>query len=255
MFTFKKILIGIAGILLAIAGVSNSDYIQDKFNKNKQEGGEAISIEIQKDDSIVTVTRVIDGDTFKVDEVRIRLIGIDSPEKGECYYDEAKDFLTSLVTDKQVRLQKDLTEEDLYGRLLRYIILPSSDGKEDDIFINRLILEEGFARTLSISPDVRYRDLFSTAQDNALREKKGIWGECNAKRPNEDLREQDDAVPPRPECTIKGNISEKGYGKIYLTIGCDNYNSVKIDASKGEQYFCSESEAESAGFRKATNCP
>lgn len=250
---FKKILIGIAGILLAIAGVSSSGYLQDKFNKDSDT--ENVQIEIQASDYMATATYVIDGDTFKVDDIRIRLIGIDTPEKGECYYDEARDFLTSLITEKQVRLQKDITGEDDYGRLLRYVILPNENEREDDIFVNKIILEEGYAQTMSISPDVRYRDLFATAQDNALREKKGIWGECNAERPNENLREQDDAVPPRPECTIKGNISEKGYGKTYLTIGCDNYNRVKIDSSKGEQYFCSEKEAEEAGFRKATNCP
>jgi len=68
------------------------------------------------------------------------------------------------------------------------------------------------------------------------------------------LREKDSG-PSDPECIIKGNISEKGYGKTYLIPGCDNYKNVKIDQRKGEKYFCTEEEAFEAGFRKATNCP
>ena len=82
-----------------------------------------------------------------------------------------------------------------------------------------------------------------------------MWGVCDYKEKNDtNLREQD-SKPTNSECIIKGNISEKGYGKTYLIPGCDNYERVKIDIRKGEQYFCSEADAEAAGFRKATNCP
>ena len=43
------------------------------------------------------------------------------------------------------------------------------------------------------------------------------------------------SAPPSPECTIKGNISEKGYGKLYFLEGYPNYLKVKVDTRKGER--------------------
>lgn len=235
---WKRVVISIAGALLGIAGVSqvvsNSEQI------------------------VYPVDRVIDGDTIVVVEdnqvLRVRLLGIDAPEKGECYYEESRTYLTELLEGKSVRLEKDISGADKYDRLLRYVLISKGD-EEDDIFVNQQMLSEGNAQTYAVAPDTKYRDLFASAQDRALREEKGLWGACAYMRPNEDVREKDDVIPPNLSCTIKGNISEKGYGKTYLIQGCDNYTQVKIDASKGEQYFCSEEEAREAGFRKATNCP
>ena len=82
----------------------------------------------------------------------------------------------------------------------------------------------------------------------------GMWGECGYKLENQDKREID-TQPTDPNCIIKGNISEKGYGKIYFIPGCASYDSVKVDTRKGEQYFCTEQEAVDAGFHKADSCP
>jgi hypothetical protein len=66
---------------------------------------------------------------------------------------------------------------------------------------------------------------------------------------------QANVEPESEDCIIKGNISQHEAGMIYMVPGCDNYNSTKIDPKRGEKYFCTEAEAEKAGFRKATNCP
>lgn len=126
------------------------------------------------------------------------------------------------------------------------------DGK-DNLLVNEYLVRQGYAWSINSSPDKRYRDLLAAAEQEAKKKQCGLWGECNYERENK-LR-QLDVKPDNPRCIIKGNISEKGYGKTYLVPGCDNYERVKIDPRRGERYFCSQAEAQAAGFRKAENCP
>jgi micrococcal nuclease len=86
----------------------------------------------------VFVTKIIDGDTILANGEHIRLLGIDADEKGYECYNEAKKRLEELILNKEVILEKDITEKDQYGRLLRYILL-------DEKNINILIVEEGLA--------------------------------------------------------------------------------------------------------------
>jgi len=210
------------------------------------------------DNTLHIVERVIDGDTVEIEDgIRVRLIGINSPDEGECYFSEAKEFTKNLLEKKSVRLDKDISGEDEYGRLLRYVIIPSEMAGVDNTIANNEIIRNGYALRVQSPPDNRYRDLFATAEEEAKREKRGMWDACqsvNMEQTTTSEREID-TPPPSPECTIKGNISEKGYGKTYLVPGCDNYLKVKVDMRKGEQYFCNEEEAQKAGFRKADNCP
>lgn len=200
----------------------------------------------------VKITYITDGDTIKLaDKTRIRILSIDAPEKGECYYKEAREALKELVEGKIVRLDRDVSETDLYGRLLRHVIL-EREG-EDNILVADYMVRQGFAIDDSQTPDIRYRQLLSSAREEAKRENRGLWAECEQEE-KKSLGERD-LGPTDLDCIIKGNISEKSYGKTYLIIGCDNYNRVKIDTRKGESYFCTEKEAQDAGFRKATNCP
>ena len=68
------------------------------------------------------VTKVVDGDTIALNNSeRVRFSGINTPEKGECYYQEAKDILGSIVLGKEVYLERDRTNKGKYGRLLRYV--------------------------------------------------------------------------------------------------------------------------------------
>jgi len=120
--------------------------------------------------------------------------------------------------------------------------------------VNSHIVRLGYARAVASPPDNRYRDLLISAQEEALRENRGLWQACDYEDELSDRREKDDQ-PPGPDYIIKGNISTRGFGKTYLLPGCDNYKTVKIDFSKGERYFLTEADAVEAGFRKATNCP
>lgn len=201
-----------------------------------------------------TAVEVIDGDTFRInDETRVRLMGINSPDKGECYYSEAKEALKNLIEGQEVKLEKDITDKDVYGRWLRYAILQVPG--DDNVLVNDYLVSNGLAFATYIPPDKHYRELFVSGEEEARRDKLGLWAECNyAESDDADLRETD-LGPSDPNCIIKGNISEKGYGKTYLIPGCDNYSRVKVDVKKGEKYFCTEAEALDEGFRKATNCP
>jgi len=204
--------------------------------------------------SIHEVTHVVDGDTIDVEnDIRIRLLGIDAPARGECGYSESRAYLEELLKEKQIYIEKDITGADRYDRLLRYIYVPSDDIREDDVLVQDALLRAGWARTLAIAPDTRYRDLFASAQEEAKRAELGIWGLCD---PTEEVlaERQADSDPTDPSCTIKGNISEKSYGRNYFEVGCPNYNRIKIDVSKGEGYFCTAEEAVEAGFTRSASC-
>ena len=170
------------------------------------------------------------------------------------YFEESTNFTTQLLEGKSVKLEKDISGKDDYDRLLRYVIIVNEDPKQDNLLVNDHIVRQGYAQAVASPPDNRYRDLLVSAQEEALREKRGLWKECDYELELSDRRENDDE-PTDPNCIIKGNISTRGYGRIYLLPGCDNYETVKIDFTKGEQYFCTEEEAQEADFRKATNCP
>jgi len=199
------------------------------------------------------VIEVIDGDTFKIKAGEtVRLIGIDAPDSGSCYAEEAKNFLVDLVLYKQVRLEKDISNKDQYGRLLRYVILPSHT-EDDDVLVNQVLVRQGYALAQHHPPDVRFRGLLAEAQSESLEEKLGIWQECYY-APVEPDREMD-TEPLSQDCIIKGNVSGSGYGKMYFLPNCKNYDKVKIDPRLGDRYFCTEEEAQKAGFSKSENCP
>lgn len=76
------------------------------------------------------VSSVVDGDTVDVDGVgRIRVIGIDTPERGACGYESATQAMSLLVLDKDVTLVPGAADdEDRYGRLLRYVDVGALDA-------------------------------------------------------------------------------------------------------------------------------
>ncbi len=121
------------------------------------------------------VVRVIDGDTIELDSgQKVRYIGIDTPETKhptkslECYGEEASKKNRELVEGKVVQLEKDVSETDRYGRLLRYVYV---DGE----MVNELLVREGYARASSYPPDIKYQDFFRSAESQAQQAGRGLW--------------------------------------------------------------------------------
>lgn len=103
------------------------------------------------------VVRVIDGDTFVIagtgNETTVRLLCIDAPEVGTTGADEATAFLSSLILWREVRLEKDVSETDAYGRLLRYVYVADENGTE--LFVNKEIIQRGYADVFRYEPDTK----------------------------------------------------------------------------------------------------
>ena len=125
-----------------------------------------------------TVKRVVDGDTIELENgQKVRYIGINTPETVdprkpvECFGREASEENKKLVAGKNVRLVKDVSETDKYGRLLRYVYL-------DDIFVNDHLVKNGFAQVSTYPPDVKYKNMFLESQRQAKIANAGLWKSC-----------------------------------------------------------------------------
>lgn len=125
------------------------------------------------------VTRVIDGDTIEVTiggiVYKVRYIGIDTPETVDPdkpvqpYGLEASAKNKELVEGKVVRLEKDVSETDRHGRLLRYVYV-------GDIFVNAELVRLGYAQVATYPPDVKYQAYFLSLQKEAMDAGRGLWG-------------------------------------------------------------------------------
>lgn len=126
----------------------------------------------QEQSDYYKVTYIVDGDTLDVDTgERVRLICINTPERGEYYYSEAKEYLKSLTLNKEVDLIKDISETDRYGRLLRYIYLT------DGTFVNELMVRNGYAKVYPYNPDTTLCPQIENAERIARENHLGIWAE------------------------------------------------------------------------------
>lgn len=111
----------------------------------------------------------------------MRLIGVDTPETNGgpiCYGQEATGKAAELIgsVGGNVLLEKDISETDRYGRLLRYVWLEDAAGRR---MLDEELVLAGYAQVSTFPPDVKYADRFLAAERNARAAKRGLWGACD----------------------------------------------------------------------------
>jgi len=165
---------------------------------------------------LATVVSVTDGDTIRVlldgENVPVRYIGIDTPETqngAEWMGAEATAANAALVAGGEVWLEKDVSETDQYGRLLRYVWVEQDAGW---MLVNLALLRQGFAQVTTYPPDVKYADaLFLPAQQEARAAGLGLWGAAPTPVPT--------AAPIAPLIPQPPTNCEPSYPDFCLPIG------------------------------------
>ncbi|WKN46458.1 thermonuclease family protein [Tunicatimonas pelagia] len=211
--------------------------------------------------TLIGIPTVVDGDTIEIHGVRVRLLGIDAPEIGQWCTDvsskqircgqQAALALDRFIAGRTVQCQS--SEVDKYGRQIATCFV-------DGININEWMVAQGYALAYR-----RYSSDYVTTEQLAQTEKRGIWqyqfeepwsyrssrgrqSEITKSQPGQKIS-MSRAPETSADCKIKGNISRSGE-KIYHTPTSPWYNKTSIDETKGERWFCSEEEAQQAGWRR-----
>lgn len=164
------------------------------------------------------VSNVVDGDTLDLEDGRrVRLSGINTPETGECYYQEAKDKLEEIVLEKYVYLESDISDVGKYGRLLRYVHFEGNN-------VNSFLVMEGYAKVYDkYKDDTRRYDELKSVESIAISRGLGVWS----------------CVDLKAGCLYVGSKnSEK-----YHTPECRYAKKIK-----GENLVCYESEEDVVGL-------
>lgn len=146
--------------------------------------------------ALTKVTRVIDGDTIEIEtgpdfakastgRQKIRYIGVDTPEihhpkkPVQCFGQIAAEKNRELVEGKEVRLEKDVSETDRYGRLLRFVYVEEKTATGPaTLFVNDYLVRQGYARVATFPPDVKYQRQFLEAENEARENNRGLWKSC-----------------------------------------------------------------------------
>jgi endonuclease YncB( thermonuclease family) len=193
-----------------------------------------------------------DADTLVISGVTVRLFGIDAPELDQtCFKADRREWACGKWAADQARALfkgERLTcvprDTDPYGRTVATCFAGGVDVAET-------LVRRGLATAYQ-----RYSGDYLAAEKEAALTLTGIWqGSLVApeafRAAKLDARAMANAESAPTGCVIKGNISERG--QIYHLPGQENYDRTMINENRGERWFCSESEAKAAGWRKAGN--
>ena len=187
--TFVKIGLALIGIGLLVAvwfGVDLPDWLEDLWGSEPPVISEpaerapaepapagSLPAEIPAGAVPATLIRTVDGDTAEVlvqgQTATIRYVGVDTPERGEPGYEAAQRANRRLLGNGDLYLVPDRSDRDRYGRLLRFIY--TAEGA----FVNRQLIEQGYAQPLEYRPDVTRAEEFVQAAREAATARRGFW--------------------------------------------------------------------------------
>ena len=193
------------------------------------------------------VPSVTDGDTLRIGAERIRLHGIDAPESAQSCSARGKTWAcgeaaTGALRERIAGRPVECTERDRdrYGRIVAVCRVAGAD-------VNAWMVEQGWAVAYR-----KYSTDYVSHETVAKAARRGVWrGEFVVpSRWRRGDRLEAAAASGAGDCRIKGNISKKGT-RIYHVPGGAWYAKTRIDTAKGERWFCTESEARTAGWRRA----
>lgn len=193
----------------------------------------------------VKVVEVIDGDTLDVEMgmgsvERVRLIGIDCPEKGaEKFANKATAYVTSELSGKTVYLETDRASRDQYGRLLAYVWLsiPSKFGDTEirEAMFNSQLVLDGYADLMTIEPNTKYLDCLEGCLSTAKQEGRGLWAvevtpaPAQTAEPAPKVTAKPTPTPtpaPKSESASGSYIANKNTGKFHKA-GCASVSKMK----------------------------
>ena len=120
-----------------------------------------------EDCGTLTVTRIIDGDTFVSDRGRVRLFGMDTPERGQRCFAQATRRLRELAGDT-VRVEPGPRSYDPYGRLLYYVYTEAGES------VDEILVREGLARAWTL--DGQHRDFLVNLEATTRKKGGGCLG-------------------------------------------------------------------------------
>jgi len=184
-----------------------------------------------QDGQWVMVQKAVDGDTLRLQDGRsVRLVGIDAPEidhengNHQPMALEAWRFVCKLTNGKRIRLEKDQSDHDSYGRILAYAF--DSNGQ----MLNQIIIANGLAHVLYLQPDVKAHEALLITQRQAMTNKQGKWQNFNWE-----------------QGTFVGNSRSKRFHRP----DCPSASQI---ASKSKVLFETEREAFWAGYAPCRGC-
>ena len=245
---------------------SKKTQFDSKYNDHiiLEENEEGANVKIEENEEvpsvfqIATVIRVVDGDTAIVNvdgsEFKLRFIGVDTPETVhpskpvEYYGKEASDFTKDVLFEgREIYLEKDVSNLDRYGRMLRYIWLelpedqenPSDFDIENKMF-NSILVKNGYAQVSTFPPDVKYQDKFVELERIAKSNDLGLWADDGQSVENENATESISVQ--------NGKIKANKNSMVYHMPDGLYYNSV---SENNAIYFETEEDAINAGYRKS----
>lgn len=175
--------------------------------------------------------RIIDGDTFETTNKQIvRINNIDAPENGACGSSEATQKLERLIMNKNLYMKVVL--RDGFRLVANVYTINGAVAQQ--------MIESGWAEYTGKTTD----DSLRSARQKSKDEKIGIFDERCLQTQN----------PDNPKCVIKGNDKARSTNMNYRFPGCGQYDRTEVWTSFGDRWFCTEAEAQKAGFVKGKDC-